>query len=159
MSNLPEQIQKQADEADKRIKAKARHFENHPRAGRPSGRQPKTTIIVPVATVEYGTDIEFYALCVAEAALGTRGKGNKRLGRIALYVDLSEYFLSLKWHNIKLPRYSLSAAQSSTELEQILIRHGYILASQRGNIERSDFREIIAKKLARVFIQIADAIE
>lgn len=159
MSNLPEQIQKQADEADRRIKAKARYLENHPRTGRPSDRPPNTEIIVPITTVEYGTDTAFYALCVAEAALGNRSKGNKRLGRIALYIDLSGYFLSLERHNIKLPRYSLSALQTSEELEQILIRHGYISALQRGCIQSSDFRETLANKLARVFVRIADVIE
>jgi len=131
--NLPEQVKQMVEKTNKIFSDNKCYLENHPPVGRPRKKllKPKPVSIVVAKTVlEINTVLE-----IASKAMGARTRGNKRWGRKqkAFYVDLVGYFIALQKQGCKLPRYHLSIAACSTELEEILVRHGHLLYSDTLN--------------------------
>lgn len=154
-TRLPNQVKKQADKADELIKAITRQLSNHPRVGRPKKYALRETSVFLASSVDELDKIGK----IAEAAIGPSSRGNKRRGMRAQYIDLVDYFLQLKKRGINLPRQHLSKAAATTELAQILIRHGHLRPDRIDALNDPVVRQKISHKLARVFIRIAEAVE
>ena len=154
MSNpYPQQILNQIDIAEQKQRAIARKLENHPPSGRPrTGKRLQK--VLPIATGQDPVRI----LMITDKVLGSRAKGNKRWGKIALYLDLVDYFSELKRQGVCLPRQHLSAVAAQPRLEQILIRHGYLHEFERGALGDATKRDQVGRKMARIFIRVANAI-
>lgn len=156
---IPNQIRKQAAEADAMIQQLAREGARRARAkgGRPKGeKRPKPTIFF-VAESEG----EAAALAAAYmAALGPRGRGNKRHGAAALYSALVRNFSRLQRAGVTLPRGgSLSQRACALGLADVLIAHGYVLPADAERLLRNgEFRRRIGHKLAEQFGRVADAV-
>ena len=157
---IPNQIRKQAAEADAMIQQLAREGARRARAkgGRPKvEKRPKPTIFF-VAESEG----EAAALVTAYMdAVGPRVRGNKRHGATDFYAGLVRCFSRLQRAGVTLPRGgSLSQRACALGLADVLIAHGYVLPADAGRLlKNGEFRHRVGHKLARVFDVVADAVE
>ena len=89
-------------------------------------------------------------------AVGKKARGNKRIGKAALYADLVQHFLLLKHKGISLPRNkSLSKQACQFGLGEILRRHGCTPLSDNMLLKSGIERNKVAAKMDRIFSRIA----
>ncbi len=158
ITKLPAAIQKAADEADRAVDQIRRHTasERIAKRGRPRGETP------------LGTH-SHHAVFVADNLTGLntlmkrhrsliRGKyrGNKRLGRTALYAELLQFFTLLKELRITVPRNgSLSLQVCALGIGDILRRHGCTeFTDIQLLLNTNHCRERLGKKMRGIFAQV-----
>lgn len=154
---LPLPVLKQAAEADALLRRIAR--ESKKRGGRPRSAPQK-----PVRYVGFAADtLEEIDACtkILERVVGTPTPGNKRRGRVAFCADLITCFLELRRRGIKPPRWgSLSEKAFVFGVADVLIRHSEMDESDfAATVKNGDRRKVIGSKHARLFGDIARAIE
>lgn len=154
---LPCQVQKQLVEAE----AIQRQIEQHnfrlPKPG-PQPAHPKVGF-VPALCAD--SEAELLGLMRSfSKSVGPVLRGNKRLGRAALYADLIQYFYLLRQRDITLPRNkSLSAKACAYGLGVILRKHGCTEFSDNRLETNSRSRQEVASKMDRIFSRVAEAVE
>jgi hypothetical protein len=123
----------------------------------------------PVARVEYkkgaifsaDTESEIVSMNAAAAkVVGTKTRGNKRLGSPLLYSDLVQQFQVLKKLKITLPKGgSLSLRACQHGLIEILRLHGCLKETHTDQaLKSSKVRAEVGHKMARIFDDICRAI-
>ena len=157
LSPLPAHVARQLAEADHIQKRIAEEVSMHPKPGPAKRVKYKKGAIFTVDSDEQLTAM-IDATC---RAVGKKKRGNKRIGRSALYGDLVKYFVLLKHHGVTLPKggnLSLDACQHG--LDSILREYGYLNPDQTDRaLVNTKKRDELGHKLARVFDRVADAVE
>jgi len=153
---LPAQVQEQLREVENIERAIKYHLETNAKRG------PKP-IHIPTPFIWFCADDEGdlnETVRVFTEAIGRKSRGNKRIGKLALYADLTKYFLLLKRHGVTLPRNkSLSKKACQYGLGEILRRHRCTVLSDNMIMKSGDERNKIAARMDRVFSRVADVIE
>ena len=134
------------------------YLELHPRRGAPRtpGNYQKTAILTASTAEELDNRLK-----TLEEIIGARGRGNKRLGRVAQYAELQDVFEHLQTAGITLPSdSSLSAKACQYGLGDWLRRHGYTLHSDARLAKDSNERDIICRrKCGSAFNQVKQVLE
>lgn len=155
---LPKSIEKQIAEAEKIEKTIKRNLENHPPAGRPKTKE-STDKKYPVY-VENSEQALDESLAIHAKVVGSKTRGNKRLGKEALYADLIQAFKTLKELGITLPKNkSLSKKAIPHGLGEILRKHGLTTLSDDDLMENSSERQLIANANNGIFERVAGQID
>ena len=154
---LPKQAAQQLLEADRLQKRIADAHSMHPKPGPVKKQKFKKGVNLVADTEDQLTQM----LGATNKAVGSKKRGNKRIGKTALYGDLIQYFTLLKQHGVTLPRGgSLSLAACNHGLGDILRSHRYLAPDQTDRaLKNSKIREELGHKLARVFDRVAEAVE
>ena len=165
-SPLPLQVQKQVATAKLDQQKLERNAFANPKKGRPKAPRPQQQIAI-YSESEQQQDLDTKQKALA-AAIGPRHRGNKRVGQIALFADLIDYFYKLNAQGVALPKFHLSKAAATADLERILIRHGHLPTSSSDPflnstdliaLSKSETRKQIGNKLARIFRRVAESVE
>jgi hypothetical protein len=155
---LPKSIEKQIAEAENFEKAIKRNLENHPPAGRPKTNEPigkKYPVYVEDSEQELDESLAIHA-----KVIGSKTKGNKRLGNEALYADLIQAFKTLKNLGITLPRNkSLSKKAISHGLGEVFRKHELTTLSDDALMKNSPERQRIANANNGIFERVASQID
>lgn len=155
-SLLPRQLQDQLREVDKWERELRRFAFKHPKRG-PKPTKKLGPVIMFITDNEKDTARH---MRIFINAVGKKVRGNKRIGKQALYADLVKYFLLLKRHGVTLPRNkSLSKKACQYGLGEILRRHECTSLSDNLLIKSGSERSVIAARMDRIFNRVADCIE
>jgi hypothetical protein len=149
---LPQQVQRQLREADNIVRAIQFNSFKRPKRGQKG-------------QVRYGPFIWFSADSDPELAMqlnaywnavGKKARGNKRIGKAALYADLVKHFLLLKRKGVTRPRNkSLSKKACQFGLGEILRRHGCTKVSDHLLLNNGIARQKIATRMDRIFSRVS----
>lgn len=155
-SLLPRQLQDQLREVDEWYRGLRTFAFKHPKRG----PKPCHVYEPPILFIADDERESSHQLHVFLAAVGEKKRGNKRIGRQALYADLVKYFLLLKRHGVTLPRNkNLSKKACQYGLGEILRRHKCTLLSDNLLMKSGTERSVIAARMDRIFSRVADCIE
>jgi hypothetical protein len=175
-----ERIQQDGEEADRKIRRLEQLAEQEqeaplsPRRGRP----PKKSNRTPFALTLVGDSPEELdqKLAIFERIIGPKKRGNKRRGKLQLYVDLWRCFENMRLAGVKPPvggnlsRYafdfnrgmsfgtedvSTHEKESSVFLGDVLRRHKITRRSDELLFKSSSHRLAIARRMRRVFDHVA----
>jgi hypothetical protein len=148
---LPSPIARQLEKAEELQNNLEKQRER--RGGRPRQRTERG----PVASLSGHTEAELNEkLESLGRVIGKPAKGNKRVGRVALYADLVSYCGRLKAQDIALPQHHLSREQCTPGLADILRRHGVLPDDATDkDLENATLRDVVMQRLARIFRRIA----
>ena len=154
---LPAQLDAQILDAKARMLAIARHIELNPKPGPAPVKRERTSFAV--LTAADSTALE-ERVCAYGAAIGPKVRGNKRLGKKALYADLVVAFDMLRRQGIVLPRNkSLSKKAFQFGLGDVLRLHGCTNQKDKLLVSNGGARKAVAVRMDRIFSRIADAVE
>lgn len=155
-SLLPRQLQDQLREVDEWERGLKAFAFMHPKRG-PKPTKKLAPVIMFITDNEKDTARH---MRIFINVVGKKVRGNKRIGKQALYADLVKYFLLLKRHGVTLPRNkSLSMKACQYCLGEILRRHNCTSLSDNLLMKSGDARKIIVDRMDRIFSHVADCIE
>lgn len=155
-SLLPRQVQDQLREVDAIEREIENYLFRHPRRG-PKKIHIRAPFIMFITDNEKDTTRHIQ---IFNNAVGKKVRGNKRIGKKALYADLVKYFLLLKRHGVTLPRNkNLSKKACQYGLGEILRRHERTSLSDNLLMKSGSERNIIAANMDRIFSRVADCVE
>jgi hypothetical protein len=150
--NLPMEVQKNADAAERAIEQIISDRELNPRRGPPRLPPIKKHLAVIMGDTEIDLERRLEKL---ECILGPRTRGNRRWGRTGLYADLMREFERLQQLGITLPgNKHLSARACMHGLGDVLRKHSHTNRSDSVLMRSSRERVRIAKKLDSAFTQV-----
>jgi hypothetical protein len=154
---LPKQIGDQLDAANRIQHKIAEHAIDNPKPGpRKSSAPPHKPLVC--FTADSADKLEN---CITKfaAVIGSKTRGNKRIGKAALYADLLQYFMLLKDQGVTLPRNkSLSARACNFGLGEILRRHGCTDLTDRA-LMNGEHRKRVAAKMDRIFTHVSKTLK
>ena len=153
---LSKSIQKQIAKAEEIEQTIKRENKIRPRAGRPS---TKTTDIKYPVYVEDSEKELAEILSIHNKVIGSRTRGNKRIGNEAYYADLIKAFKKLKKLGITLPKNkSLSRYAIPHGLGEVLRNYGLTNMSDDGLMKNGTERQKIIDSQNNIFERVAKEI-
>jgi hypothetical protein len=153
---LPKQIRDQLDAANWIQRQIVEHAIDSPKPGPRKTTPPYKPLIF--FTADSAGELEDLVTKYA-SAIGYKTRGNKRIGKAALYANLVQYFTLLKRHGVTLPRNkSLSARACQFGLGEILRRHGCTDLTDRA-LMNGENRKKVAAKMDRIFTRVSKTLE